>query len=86
MATNKFKELQDFTKEDMLGELEQTKAQYQKLLFDHSIKGLENPLILREVRRDIARLNTEIRRREIAELSPEELKNRSKIRFRRRGK
>ena len=86
MATKKFLELQDFSDTDLVSELEQTEAQFQKLKFDHAIKGLDNPLLLREVRRDIARLKTEIRRRELAGMSAEELGNRSKIRTRRRSK
>lgn len=84
MATKKFLELQDYTAEELANELQQTEAQYQRLSFDHSIRGLDNPLALREVRRDIARLKTEIRRREVVEMSKEDLANRTKIRTRRR--
>lgn len=85
MATKKYLELQEYSDADLAGELEATEVQYQKLKFDHAIKGLENPLLLREVRRDIARLKSEIRRRELANLSEEQLTNRSKIRARRRN-
>ena len=85
MATKKFIELQDFTVEQLNSELDQTVKQYQKLEFDHTLKGLENPLALREVRRDIARLKTEIRRREIAEMSDDQLANRTKKIQRRRN-
>lgn len=84
MATKKFLELQEFSDADLQSELKETEAQYQKLKFDHAIKGLDNPLVLREVRRDIARLRTEIRRRQIAAMPEEQLANRSKIRARRR--
>ncbi len=83
MATKKFLELQDFSDSDLASELDSTRAQYQKMKFDHALTGLENPLNLREVRRDIARLQTEIRRREIANASEEELAKRSKIKARR---
>ena len=86
MATKKFLELQEYSDSDLVAELEKTEQEYQKLRFDHAIKGLDKPLALREVRRDIARLQTEIRRREIAAMSSEELGNRSKIRARRRRK
>ncbi len=85
MATKKFIELQDFTVEQLHSELEQTQKQYQKLEFDHTLKGLENPLALREVRRDIARLRTEIRKREISEMTPEQLEMRTKKIHRRRN-
>ncbi|GJM32750.1 MAG: hypothetical protein DHS20C18_17510 [Saprospiraceae bacterium] len=84
MATKKFLELQDYSATDLESELEATIVQYQKLKFDHAIKGLDNPLDLREIRRDIARLKSEIRRRELADASPEVLARRSKIRARRR--
>jgi large subunit ribosomal protein L29 len=84
MASSKYLELQDFSDEDLASQLEQTEVQYQNQKFEHAIKGLENPLTLREVRRDIARLQTEIRRRQLASLSKEEVANRSKIRERRR--
>jgi large subunit ribosomal protein L29 len=86
MASKKFLELQDYSEADLESELQTTEVQYQKLRFDHAIKGLDNPLVLREVRRDIARLKSEIRRRELATLSTEELASRSKIRSRRRRK
>jgi len=86
MATKKYLELQDFTEEELNNELEQTQVQYQKLKFDHAVKGLDNPLVLREVRRDVARLQAEVRRRELSKMSAEELGNRSKIRARRRSK
>lgn len=84
MATKKFQELQDYSLGDLQVELEQTEMSFQKMKFDHAIKGLEDPMRLREVRRDIARLRTEIRRRELQEATAEELTNRSKIRNRRR--
>ncbi len=86
MASNKFLELQAFSEEELLAELDATERSYQKMKFDHAVTGLENPLTLREVRRDIARLKTEVSRRKLANASAEELANRSKIRARRRAK
>lgn len=84
MATKKYLELQEFTEESLMEELKETQAQYQKLKFDHAIKGLDNPLTLKVIRRDIARINTEIRRREVAKMDEKEIAGRSKIRARRR--
>ena len=86
MATKKFLELQEFSDADLQSELQQTQTQFQKLKFDHAIKGLDNPIVLRDVRRDIARLRTEIRKRELAAMDDTQLANRSKIRARRRSK
>lgn len=85
MATKKFIELGEMSDADLKAELTQINAQYQKLRFDHTIKGLDNPLTLRNTKRDIARLQTEIRRREVAALTPEQTAKRSKIRLRRKN-
>lgn len=69
---------------DLANELAETVAQYQKQQFDHAIKGLDNPILLREIRRDIARFKTEVRRREVEKMTPEEVAKRDRIRFRRR--
>ena len=71
MATKKFLELQEMSSEDLLSELLETRAQYTKMKFDHTIKGLDNPRTIRDIRRDLARLETEKRRRELAEKSTE---------------
>lgn len=84
MATKKYLELQEYSDADLASELESTEKRYQKQKFDHGINGLENPLVLREVRRDIARIKSEMRRRELAQMSEAELAMRSKIRARRR--
>lgn len=86
MATKKFLELQEYSDIDLNAELEKTELEYQQLRFDHAIKGLDKPLALREVRRDIARLKTEVRRRQVASMTSEDLSQRSKIRERRRRK
>jgi len=84
MASKKFIEVKEFSDADLLAELKETEIQYGKLKMDHVIKGLENPLLIRDVRRDVARLKTEVRRRELTAMTPEQLAGRSKIRSRRR--
>ena len=83
MASKKYIELQEFSDEDLANELNQTMVDYKKQKLDHAIRGLENPLVLRGVRRDIARLKSEVRRREISKLTPEQLAGRTNIRRRR---
>ena len=86
MASKKFLELQELSVERLSAELEATVNDYSKLQMDNALKGLDNPLELREMRRDVARLKTEIRRRELTDATPEELAKRSKIRARRSRK
>ncbi len=84
MPSKKFLELQEFSDADLISELKETEAQHHKMVFDHAIKGLDNPLLIKEIRRDVARLKTEVRRRELAAMPEEQLAGRSKIRARRR--
>ena len=84
MATNKYIELQGLSDEDLQNEINVREEQYNKLKFDHAVRGLENPLKLREERKDLARLYTEKRAREIKAMTPEQLAKRSKIVRRRR--
>jgi large subunit ribosomal protein L29 len=86
MASEKYKQLQEMSDTDLRTELDTTLTQYQKLRFDHVIKGLENPIGLRDVRRDIARLKTELRKRELSVLPAQTIAQRSKLRARRRAK
>ncbi len=85
MATKKFIELNEMSDDDLRAELVQINVQYQKLRFDHTIKGLDNPVTLKDTRRDIARIRTELRRREVAALTPEQTAKRSRIRLRRKN-
>lgn len=86
MATNKNQDLHELSDSDLQTEIEGLELQYRRLKFDHAIKGLENPIQIRDLRKDIARLQTEKRKREIALMSPEQLVSRTKIRNRRRNR
>ena len=85
MATKKYIELKEMSDADLKDELKQISVQYQKLTFDHTIKGLDNPVVLKNTKRDVARIQTEIRRREIDQMTAEQLGKRSKIRQRRKN-
>ena len=86
MPNKKYIEIQGLSDAELASELKETEAQYQKLKFDHAIKGLDNPILLRGIRRDMARFHTELRKRELANATPEQLAKRENIRRRRRKK
>jgi large subunit ribosomal protein L29 len=73
-----------YSTEDLKYELDSAALKYKKMKFDHTTTGLANPQTLVEVRRDIARIKTELRGREIAAMDEEQLANRSKMRYRRK--
>ena len=63
MKMNKIKEMSSPDLEKELGEL---KSELFKLRFSLATNGLDNPMKIKEVRKDIARINTELRQRELA--------------------
>ncbi len=84
MASKKNIEIRALSVEELQQELVASEGQYQKLSFTHATTGIENPNLIRENRRDIARIKTELRSREVAAMSETDLAKRSKKRARRR--
>lgn len=75
--------LVDMNDDELRSQLASAEQEYQQLKFDHAAKGIANPMEIRELRRNVARILTEGRRREIAAMSPDELATRTKLRARR---
>lgn len=62
----KAKEIQDLNVEEIKTRIAEEKEQLQQLSFQHAIAQLQNPLILRDKRRLIARLSTILKQKEQA--------------------
>ncbi|MDX1440275.1 MAG: 50S ribosomal protein L29 [Rubricoccaceae bacterium] len=54
----KTKEIRELSEQEILQRIEDDERELGQLTFQHAISGLENPLILRTIRREIARLKT----------------------------
>lgn len=54
----KIHELKSLSENDLKAQLKEVTALYQELSFQKSITPIENPLRLRNLRREIARINT----------------------------
>ena len=63
MKINKINEMSSPELEKELGEL---KTELFKLRFSLATNGLDNPLKIKEVKKDIARINTVLRQRELS--------------------
>ena len=61
----KMKELKELDVNALAEKLENAKAQLNQLKLNHSIAPLENPSQIKAARRDIARIETELRQREL---------------------
>ena len=59
----KAQEIKNITTEELTGRIAEEKAQLDNLKFNHSISPLDNPMVIRATRRNIARMMTELAKR-----------------------
>jgi large subunit ribosomal protein L29 len=59
------KSLKDFSEGDLQARLTEDTVRLKKLEFAHAISPLENPMSIRNLRKDIARLQTELKKRKL---------------------
>lgn len=60
----KTREIKELNNQEILERMDAQKEQLVRLKLNHAISPLDNPLQIKEVRRTIARLATELRQRE----------------------
>ena len=68
MATKKYdfnKGLKDTSVVDLKARIDEDQLRLKKLEFAHAISPLENPMSIRGLRKDIARLKTELKKKEL---------------------
>lgn len=58
-------ELKDLTVPELQDKLQETRATLSKLRFNHTVSPIESPVELRNKRKDVARILTELRKREL---------------------
>ena len=61
----KTSEIKDLTTEEIREKIETEKAALTKMKMNHAVSPLENPMLIRTTRRNIARLMTELSKREL---------------------
>ncbi len=62
MKINEIKELET---KDLVEKLENTKGELAQMMLNHNISPLADTSVIKKTRRDIARMNTELRQREL---------------------
>ena len=65
MPNKKYEEIINLSNEELAQQIADSKVRMQRLRFNHAISPLENPNVLGEARKHIARLKTELRKREL---------------------
>ena len=58
-------EIIELTTAEIIERISVTKEEYIRMCLNHSINPLENPMKIRFTRQNIARLNTELRKRQL---------------------
>ena len=61
----KIAEIREMSTNDLVERIEAEVANYKQMVLNHSISPLDNPAQIRQLRRTIARLKTELRDREL---------------------
>jgi len=60
------KGLKDLNEADLLARIQEDQQRLKKLEFAHAISPLENPMSIRDLRKDIARLQTALKARQLS--------------------
>ncbi|MCR5644631.1 MAG: 50S ribosomal protein L29 [Prevotella sp.] len=61
----KTKEIMELETKDLVERIEEEVARYNQMLLNHTVSPLENPSLIKATRRDIARMKTILRQREL---------------------
>lgn len=57
----------DFSVQALNEQIKTAETDYRKMRFEHSVRGLSNPLVIRWDRREIARMKTALRMKQLQE-------------------
>ena len=59
------KSIKDLAETDLRAKIQEDELRLKKLEFAHAITPLENPMSIRDLRKDLARLKTTLRKRQL---------------------
>jgi large subunit ribosomal protein L29 len=60
------KSIQDLNEQDLQARIKEDELRLKKLEFAHAISPLENPMSIRGLRRELARLKTELKKKQLS--------------------
>lgn len=61
----KYAEIKELSVEEIKERIKEEQANLTKIKFNHAVSALENPMQIRTLRKTIAKLNTELKAREL---------------------
>lgn len=59
------KSIQGLSEQDLIARIKEDEMRMKKLEFAHAISPLENPMSIRMLRREVARLKTELKKKQL---------------------
>jgi large subunit ribosomal protein L29 len=60
------KSIQTLNEQDLVARIQEDELRLKKLEFAHAISPLENPMSIRSLRREISRLKTELKKKQLS--------------------
>ncbi len=63
MAKINKQDIKELSTEELQQKIVDEKKHYDKLIFNHTVSTIDNPVVLKSMRKNIARLNTELSNR-----------------------
>lgn len=67
MSISRREDIAQMSVADLKQKINDDRERFRSMRFNHAVSPLENPMMLRTLRREIARLETEVRKRASAE-------------------
>ena len=61
----KYSEIIELSTEEIVDRIKEEKSAYTKLKFSHAVSAIENPMRIKTLRRTIAQLQTELKKRQL---------------------
>jgi large subunit ribosomal protein L29 len=65
-------EISALSTEELVARISEAKTDLTKLKFAHAVSAIENPIRIKNVRKEVARLNTELTKRKAASASEQQ--------------
>lgn len=66
MGLRKYSDFINMNEKTLQDDLKDAQSRHQKLKFEHKVKGLSDPTQISKLRKEIAQMSTEIRKRHLA--------------------
>jgi len=63
----KISEIKELTTKEIAERIDTESDKLTRMRLNHAVSPLDNPMVLKEIRKNIARLNTELRNRQLTE-------------------